>query len=295
MEPYIIYSILALVFFSSSFIIFKLTAKHSMPNPQAYFFYYFLIYAILGLVIVMVRPVDIIPSNILDLKILLPYAIPIFVGIYCLAHAMFTADITVMAPIGNLGNVFVPVLAMLVLKESVSLEKLPWFLLIVLAGFLVSYNERLKFKAFWNKDVLLVLIFVFCISVTRIVAPSVIKYFGYWNFIFYEFTYMGFLGLLLLTPFLYRKIKISLTPVFFLALGVVFEFLGLLFMLKALTYQLIMPVLIVSLPLSSVITFIISRFNKNLLEDHSLKTYFIRFIAMGVMLFGIVMLAVQKL
>jgi len=51
-------------------------------------------------------------------------------------------------------------------------------------------------------------------------------------------------------------------------------------------------VLITSFPLTSIIVFVISRFNKELLEDNPLKVYAVRFAAMTIMFLGLVMLVI---
>lgn len=172
MPPYLIFSILALLFFSASIIAFKLTAKYFMPNPYAYFFYYFLIYFILGLFLPLFKPIEIIPTNIKQFSYIWPYAIAIFIGMYCFSFSIFKLDITTMAPLGNLSNVFTPILAALFLGEKILSKNYPLFLLVILAGFLAGYDEKLKIRSFFNKYIYLFLVFIFSISLTKILLTK---------------------------------------------------------------------------------------------------------------------------
>ncbi|HUV47248.1 MAG TPA: hypothetical protein VMW29_03880 [Candidatus Bathyarchaeia archaeon] len=289
MPAFLILSLISLCFFSASTIVFKITAKHSIPNPYAWFFWYFLIYFVLGLFLPFFSPIQIIPSDFRVLFYNVPYAIAIYIGIFCFSLALYKLDITTMAPLSNWGNVFTPMLAFFILGEKIQPKNMPWLLLIIIAGILATYNEKTKLKSFFNKYIYLYLVFVFCLSITRIVSNMGTNAVGFWNFTFYEFFY-GSVGLLIITPFIYKKIKVGIKPVLFLIPGVLLEFLGLLAVIKAFSYQVIIPALVSSMPLGSIIAFILSRYDRRLLEYHPLKTYAIRFAGIFVMTFGLIMI-----
>ncbi len=289
MPPFLVFSIISLCFFSLSIIAFKITAKHSMPNPFAWFFWYFLIYFVLGLFLPLFSPIQVIPSDFSVLLYNIPYAIAIYIGIFCFSLAVYKLDVTTMGPLANLGNVFTPLLAFFILGEKISTQNIPWLLLIIAAGVFAAYDEKLKLKAFFNKYIYLHLIFVFCLSVTRIVSNIGTNAVGFWNFTFYEFFYGSSL-LILITPFIYKKIRVGIKPVLFLIPGVLLEFFGLLAVIKAFSYQVVIPTVITSIPLASIIAFFLSRHNKNLLEYHPLKTYVIRFGGIFLMTLGLLML-----
>ena len=261
-----------------------------MPNPLAWYFWYFFIYFILGLFLPIFAPIKIIPASLGQLKFNIPYAIAIYIGIFFFAQALYRLDISSMAPLSNFGNIFTPILALLFLGEKISLANIPWFILIIASGFLATYDEKLKLKSFLNKYVYFYLIFVFCLSLTRIFTNKGTGSLGYWNFTFYEFFYGSF-PLLLITPFIYKKIKVSVKTVLYMFPGVMVEFLAVMILLKALSYQVIVPSIIVSIPLVSFIAFGISRLNKNLLEYHPIKIYAIRFSGILVMIFSVIKLA----
>ncbi|OQX50827.1 hypothetical protein B5M47_02920 [candidate division CPR3 bacterium 4484_211] len=262
-----------------------------MPNPYAWFFWYFLIYFCLGLFLPLFNPIKVIPADIKQLSFILPYTIPIFIGIFCFSHALYKLDVTTMGPLFNLGNVFTPLLAFFVLGEKIPFQNIPWLILIVIAGFFAVYDERLKFKSFLNKYVYVFLLWVFCLSITRIAANRGTNALGFWNFTFYEFFY-GSIGLLFFLPFIYKKIKVEIKPILFMIPAVVLEFFGLLLILKAFSYQVVVPAIVNSMPLGSVVAFALSRSNKRLLEYHPLKTYAIRFLGIFLMTVGLIRLAI---
>ncbi len=290
MPIYVALAIASVCLFSFSAIIYKLTAKYSMPNPLAWFFWYFFIYFMLSLTLPLFAPIKVIPTSITQLRFNLPYAIAIYTAIFFFAQALYKLDVSSMAPLSNLGNVFVPLLAFLFLGEKMSSSNIPWFILVIICGFLATYDERLKLRSFLNKYVYFYLIFVLFLSITRIFANKGINNLGYWNFTFYEFFYGSFL-LLLIIPFIYKKIQVKPKLILFMIPGVATEFLGVLFLLKALSYQVIVPQIITSIPLSSFIAFGISRLDKDLLEYHPLQTYAIRFAGILIMIVGVIKLA----
>jgi len=73
---------------------------------------------------------------------------------------------------------------------------------------------------------------------------------------------------------------------------VLLEFFAVLMILKALAYQVVIPVIITSIPLASIIAFFLSRFNKKLLENHPLKTYAVRFTGIFLMTLGLIKLII---
>ncbi|MCX7881058.1 MAG: hypothetical protein N2482_00900 [Patescibacteria group bacterium] len=72
-----------------------------------------------------------------------------------------------------------------------------------------------------------------------------------------------------------------------MSIPIVFEFFGVLSIIKAFFYQVSIPAIISSFPLSFIIVFIISRINKKFLEYHPIKTYLIRFLGIILILIGI--------
>jgi len=263
-----------------------------MPNPYAWFFWYFVIYFVLGLFLPFFNPIQVIPFDFRVLLFNVPYAIAIYIGIFCFALAIYKLDVTTIGPLSNWGNVFTPLLAFFILGEKISPQNVPWLILIIVAGVLAAYSERTKLKSFFNKYIYLYLIFVFCLSVTKIVSNIGTNAVGFWNFTFYEFFYGSSL-LLFITPFIYKKIKVGIKPILFLIPGVLLEFLGLLSVIKAFSYQVIIPAIVTSIPLGSIIAFALSRYNKQLLEYHPLKTYVVRFIGIFLMTFGLIMIVLH--
>lgn len=294
MPLYILYSISALILFSISIILFRLNAKYSMPNPKAYFFWYFVIYGLLGLSLPLFNHIQIIPADIKLLKFNLPYAFFISIGIYCFAHAVYKLDVTTMGPLSNFGNIFTAFLAWLILGEIIPQNNLLWLALIIFAGVLATYDERSKLKSFTNKNVFIYLGWVLCLSLTRIFANKGINTIGYWNFTFYELFYFSIVIILVFLPLLSKQIKVGIKPVLFMIPPILFEFLGLLLILRAFSFKVISPAIISSIPLSSMFAFAISRFNKKFLEYHPLKTYLIRFIGIATMTAAVIKLTLGK-
>lgn len=262
MPPYLIFAILSLVFFTISTIAFKLTAKYSLPNHLAWFFWYFVIYFLLGRFVpffVSIR--NPIPQNIFLLRYNFLYGFFIYLGIFFFSYSLYHLDVSVISPLSNFTTVFILILAYFFLGEKIILNKIIWFLLIIIGGFIASYNEKLKGKSFLNKYVFSFIFWTFCLATTRIVINKATKVLDYWQFVYYQFTY-SIIFLILIYPFIRKKIKTSLKSIFYLSIPIIFEFFGVLTTIKAFSYQVSIPAVVSSFPLLFIIVFIISRINK---------------------------------
>jgi drug/metabolite transporter (DMT)-like permease len=287
MQPVVVNSLIALVFFTISGIIYKLTAKYSMPTPIANYFYYMVIYFFLSLLIPLFTPVHIIPANIGVLLTVAPYSILILIAFYFFFQALFELDLTVMQPLANLGTVFIAIFAVLFLHTALTPIKILLLAAVVITGLGASYDEKLKWKAFFSKQIFMYIMFVFCLTLSKIFLNKGLNQIEYWDYNFYHYVYLCGL-IFLLTPFIYKKLKVPIKSILYLAVGIVFEYIALLFVFLAYKKDVIIPEIITILPLTSVAVVILSNRFKGLLEFHSNKVYIIRFTAIALMTAAII-------
>ncbi|MCX7881057.1 MAG: hypothetical protein N2482_00895 [Patescibacteria group bacterium] len=112
MPSYLFFAILSLIFFAFSTIAFKLTAKYSLPNHLAWFFWYFVIYFILGrfipLFVFIKNPI---PPNIFLLRYNLLYGFFIYLGVFFFSYSLYHLDVSIISSLSNFTNVFILILA----------------------------------------------------------------------------------------------------------------------------------------------------------------------------------------
>jgi drug/metabolite transporter (DMT)-like permease len=292
MPVYVFYAFAALLFLGSSTILFKFTAKHKIGNSLVFYFYYMLIYFLLGLLIPLVKPVQLIPADLGALTPVILNSVTVFAGYYFFFSNIYKLDITTFMPLYNFRNIFSPVLAMIFLGETISAVQAPWFLLIVAAGFFVGVDEKMSLRSFFQRPILTFLIYVFSLSVSSIFVNRGVAAVGYWNFLFYIYVSGFILALIFLLPRVYREIKITFAQFWVAFAGVLFEFVGVALFVKALSYNVTISTVVLSLPIPPIITYIISCFKPDLLEHRPVQVYLVRFAAMVAMFVATVMLIV---
>lgn len=290
MPAYVLYAFLALLFLGTSTILFKFTAKHKIENSLVFYFYYMLVYFLLGILVPFVKPIDLIPTDLGALRPVIINSVVVFLGYFLFFANLYKLDITTFGPLYNFRNIFSPVLAALFLGETISAGQIPWFLVIVITGFFVSIDERMSLRTFLQRPVLTFLLFVFSLSLSSIFVNRGVAGVGYWNFLFYTYVSGFILGLTFLLPKVCREVRITFAQFWSVFVGTIFEFVGVALFVKALSYQVIVPTLVLSLPVFPVLTYIISRFRPELLEHHTTRVYIVRFIAIFLMFVATVMI-----
>ncbi len=198
--------------------------------------------------------------------------------------SLYKIDVTTMGPLFSLRTVFAVILGIVVLQERVSLFGLGLIAVIVLMSPLAAYNESLKIRAFFQKYVLLAVIaMVFLALMGYFTNISVAKN-GYATTLLWQ----DILTLTLLLPTLKlmkredeEKFTIKkLYPFMLLGLtGFVYTATATL----AYAHNLALSSVIVSLPMSMIFAYLLSRSYARFLESHSSKVYAIRFSAAFIM------------
>jgi drug/metabolite transporter (DMT)-like permease len=191
--------------------------------------------------------------------------------------SLYRLDVTTISPLFSLRTVFAVLLGLLFLDEAVSALGLILILVIVLASPMAAYNEKLKAKAFFQKNVFLVVVAMLSLALMGYFTSLSVTRNGYATTLLWQ----DILTLLMLLPTLvFAKVKKSdvspkkLLPFVFLGFtGFIYTATATL----AYAHNLALSSVIVSLPLSMVFAYLLSRVNKNYLEDHSAKVYAVRF------------------
>lgn len=201
--------------------------------------------------------------------------------------ALKVLDISVMSPLFNLRVAITVLLGFLVLGETFSLKSLSIIIVIFIAGFFSSMDEKFSIKSFFAKNIGLGLFFMLVLSIQSIFINRAIDQTTYWTAILW----ISIMAVIFSFVFLYPKFKHDLRRTKtkdYLGVGVlaIIGGVGDLAAFKAYESNVGLSSVIISLPISMIIVFILSIWKPTLLEKHSLKVYFVRFVAAGTMIWG---------
>lgn len=259
----------------------KLTSKHAIKNP------YFLnfLWGLFDLVAIspllfFVKP-DLPKEYVNLLASALVWAYGGLLWVYCLTHI----DVSVITPLGNLRTGFAVVIGAFLLKEILSFEQYILVLIIILAGFLVTYEENFNPKKFFNKYIWLLILATFILALGGFFTNRSVNINGLWT------TSFGviILGMIMLLPtiFLFKKdfFGLEIKGLGGIFLTAVISTIGSVSANYAMGKNMSITSTIIAIPLALLIAPLFSIFKPELLEKHSLKVYAVRFLAAGVMIF----------
>lgn len=214
-------------------------------------------------------------------------AVFLAVGNALYLRALKVLDVSVMAPLFNIRVAITVLLGFLVLGENFSLRSLVFIVIIFLAGFFASMDEKFSLKSFFSKNVGSGLLFMVVLSIQSILINRAIEQNSYWTAILW----ISLLAVLFSLLFLYPKFKNDLKETQikdYLGVGLLALIGGIgdLAAFKAFAGNVGVSSVIISLPLSMIFVFIFSRWKPELLEKHPVKVYLIRFTAAAIMIWG---------
>lgn len=201
--------------------------------------------------------------------------------LYCLSKI----DVSVITPLGNLRTGFAVIIGAIFLSEVLTFQQYVLVFIIILAGFLVTYEENFTLKKIFNKYIWLLILSTIIFAGGGYFTNRSVNINGLWTTIFGTFI----LGMVMLLPtiFLFKKDvkdlgKKGLGAIFLTA---VISTTGTISANYAMGKNMSITSAIISIPFALIIAPLFSIFAPQLLEKHSFKVYAVRFLATGVMIF----------
>ena len=285
MPNYILLSFLAAVSFAIAAIFEKFTSKHAIKERWPLLFYYYLTFIPFIFLIPFFGKIQIPVNSWLNLFF---YSLFFFVGNICFFTAIFKTDASVFAPFFQLQAAFVAILAFLFLGERFSLTNYLWISLILAGAILVSLDERMTFKTFFQKYILLIILWQLFHAVSNIFAGFALRKMDFWNLTFWS-SIVSTILILIVIPFFARlKLKASfhqLKPLFIVNL---FSFIGANSLFAAFQTNLTISstISLLTAPIVLLVSIILSKFKPEFIEHHNGKVYLVRIIAGIIILFG---------
>jgi transporter family protein len=201
--------------------------------------------------------------------------------------ALKVLDVSVITPLFNLRVAITVLLSFLILGENFSFRSLIIIFIIFIAGFFASMDEKFSIKSFFTKNIGIGLFFMLILSIQSIFINLAVNQTTYWT----AMLWISLLSIIFSFILLYPKFKHGLKnskPKEYLGVGLlaIIGGIGDLSAFKAFENNVGLSSVIISLPISMIIVFVLSIWKPSLLEKHSLKVYLVRFIAAGVMVWG---------
>jgi drug/metabolite transporter (DMT)-like permease len=205
--------------------------------------------------------------------------------------SLYRLDVTTISPLFSLRTVFAVLLGLIFLNESISGLGIALIVSIILVSPLAAYDQKLKVKAFFHKNVLLVIFAMFSLALMGYFTNISVARNGYATTLLWQ----DLITLIILLPTLkFANIrKQDVVPkkfIPFLLLGVT-GFIYTAASTLAYAHNLALSSVIVSMPLSMVFAYVLSRMNKKYSEHHPPKVYVVRFLGASVMVFCAVWLS----
>jgi uncharacterized membrane protein len=198
--------------------------------------------------------------------------------------SLYRLDVTTMSPLFSLRTVFAVILGMLILHERIGMFGIMLIAIIVLFSPLAAYNEKLKIKAFFQRYVFLAVIAMASLAFMGYFTNISVARNGYATTLLWQ----DLLTLLILLPTI-KLIKTKDEEKFtakklypFMLLGLV-GFANVVAATLAYAHNLALSSVIVSLPLSMIFAYLLSRRYSKFLENHLPRVYVIRFFAASIM------------
>jgi len=285
--PFYIYAWIAS--FSGAFLVIaaKLTTKYSIKNPWLFNFSWILITLLFTIPAALINhagiPNDWPPVIAAGVFFALFYIFYIF--------ANYKLDVSVLSPLFNFKSVFTVLLSSIMINEKLSSYQLMIFAIILIAGMFANMDEKLKLNSFFKSAVGIVLLSMIFLSLNNIYINIALVKNDLWTVILW-IAIVNFLVILPTIPLFYKdlgKVKVNqIAPV--IAMGI-FQLLYNFVANIAYGVNVGVTSIIITLPISMMIIFLLSVVWPKLLEKHTLKVYAIRFASAAIMIWGALQLS----
>jgi len=258
----------------------KFNSKYTIKNPWLLNFFWSFIELIIITSVSLISGGGF-PINLLNV---LFAALFQFLSFVLYVFCLYKFDVSIMVPMFSLRSVFSIILSYLILHYTMDPYK--YFLagIIIIFGFFVNYDEKLKLKAFFKKDILLLMALMLDLASLGIAVNKSVAVNGYWTTTLWM-NAISMIALMFTIPLFKKEVptlkKSQLLSI--LGLAVISAVAS---MAETKAYSINVPVsaLIISLPFSLVFLFLVSVFKPNFLEKNSRKVYAIRITAAVIMI-----------
>lgn len=285
---FIVYAWIASVSLGLYAVVAKLIGKYQLTNIWQFSFFSILFAGIITSIVSVLNGATIPTEWTFIVIASLFFSIEGVLYLVALKHL----DVSVMAPLFNIRVVITVLLGYFFLNEIFVLKSVILIVMIVIAGFFATMDEKFSIKSFFQPSVALGLLFMLFLPLQSIFINRAISQTNYWT----TMLWVGLFAIPLTFIFLYPKFKDDLPktkPHHYIGVLILSLFGGLgdLAAFKAFEGNIGISSVIISLPISMILAFLFSIIKPELLEKHQIKVYVVRFSAAAVMIWGALQLS----
>ncbi len=285
MPNYILLSFIAAVAFALAGVFSKYTSQHAIKERWPLLFYYYVTFSPFAILIPFITKIQIPTDSWLTLFL---YSFFFFLGNICFFTVIFKIDASVFAPFNQLQVAFIAIFAFLFLGERFPIINYFWIGLILIGAVLVSLDERMTLKTFFQRTTPFIILAQFFFAVSNLYAGFALKKMDFWNLTFWSSIISAVIVLIIVPFFAKFKLRTSfnqLKPLFVVSF---FSFIGANSLFAAFQTNLTISstISLLTAPIVLLISIILSKFKPEFIEHHSSKVYLIRIIAVAIILFG---------
>lgn len=261
----------------------KLVGKYTLKNTHQFSFFIILFSGIVSGTISLLNGASL-PSN---WTYIILAGLFLSVGNLMYISTLKHLDVSVISPLFNLRVVISLFLGYLFLGEKLAPGSFVLVVVILFAGLFATMDEKFSLKSFFTKYIALGLLFMFVLSIQNIFINRAVSDNNYWT----ASLWVGMMSILFSFLFLFKGIyrdvlNSKFSDYFGVAVLSIFGGIGDLLSYKAFSANVGISTIIISLPVSMVLTFFLSFIKPDLLEKHTLKVYVVRFTAAAIMIWG---------
>lgn len=276
---YTIYAWLAVAIYGFETIIVKLTGKYAIKNPWLFNILWNGLFAVFMIPFFFHSEVGIpqIWGNLLIASLLSAICCALYV------ISIYRIDVSVLSPMYNIRTGFSVLFGVFFLGEFLTPYKSLLIGIIIIMGLLVSFDETFSFKSFFKKDILIALVFMVFLALYGVFLKKTIGDIGYWNATVWIAT-LNAIFLLATYPKFKNDIKTLRKKQYLPVIAItITSTIAYLISNKAYEVNVGITTVIMSIPSSMILAFIMSRIWPTLMEKHPLRVYAVRFIAAAIM------------
>jgi len=280
--PYYVFAWIASFSAGIYVVIMKLTSKYSIKNPWFFNFLWAIAVMFFTGIPALFRgaslPQDWLPVILASIFSALFHAGFIF--------SVSLLDVSTLSPLFNFRSVFAVLLGVLFLGEYFS--TLQWIIIggIVIAGVLATIDENFSLKSFFKPAIAVGLLTMLFLAISNALTKQALVNNELWTANFW-IALLKLIVIIPTIPLFYKDFsRIKFNQIASISLLAVFSTFA--NVTSSIGYRTNVGVssLIMAVPFSMIMVFILSFFAPKLLEKHSLKVYALRFIAAIIMIYG---------
>lgn len=261
----------------------KLIGKYQLSNSYQFSFFITLISGLLMATIALSNGAKFAPNW----SFIILASLFLALGNALYLRALKVLDVSVISPLFNVRVAITVILSFLILGESLSIQSIYLIGIIFIAGFFASMDEAFSFKSFFTKNIGIGLLFMLVLSIQSIFVNKAINLSDYWT----ATLWMSLIAIVFSFVIFYSRFKDDLSTTspkkyFGVGLLALIGGVGDLAAYKAFEGNVGLSSVIISLPVSMFLAFILSLWKPSLMEKHSLRVYLVRFTAAGIMIWS---------